>query len=229
MEVENLFETPLIVAEVPGAAELNPKLLAAIAQRREADPQGMAISNRLGWHSDTAMLEWAGEPAHRLMDLLISTANRFTQDSGAKGRRRFIWVPEMWANVSGKNASNQLHSHAGSFWSAVYYVDDGYGGSADRSLGGELELEDPRTPMINMEAPDLRFRPGPGAPPASYEALIRPATGRLLVFPAWLRHAVKPYFGEGTRVSIAMNLTAVRVPAEVLEQFAHVPGPPPKQ
>jgi hypothetical protein len=83
--------------------------------------------------------------------------------------------------------------------------------------------------MINMEAPDLRFRPAPDVPPASLEMLIRPASGRLLMFPGWLRHAVRPYFGEGTRISVAMNLTAVRVPMDVLEQFPHVPGPPPAE
>lgn len=227
MEVEYLFETPLIFTEIPGAAELNRALVAAIEERRKSDPEGAAISNRLGWHSDTAMLEWAGEPAHRLMDQVIAIANRFSQDIGGRGRRRFIWVPEMWANVSSKGASNQLHAHPGSFWSAVYYVDDGYAGSPDRRLGGELELEDPRSPMINMEAPDLRFRAAADAPPSTLETLVRPAAGRLLMFPGWLRHAVKPYFGEGTRISVAMNLTAIRVPMDVLEQFPHVPGPPP--
>ena len=228
MKVDYLFETPLVFAEVQDAAELNRGLIAAIEQRRVADPQGVAISNVLGWHSDTDMLEWAGEPAHRLMDAVIGIANRYTQDIAGKGRRRFMWIPEMWANVSGNGAANQLHSHPGSFWSAVYYVDDGYGGSADRRLGGELEIEDPRTPMINMEAPDLRFREAKGAEPVTHEALIRPATGRLLMFPGWLRHAVKPYSGDRVRVSIAMNLTAMRVPAGVFEQHPHIPGPPPR-
>lgn len=229
MSIGYLFDTPLIFTEIPGSTDLNRALLSAIEERRKADPQGAAISNRLGWHSDTEMLEWAGEPAHRLMDQAIAIANGFTRDIGGEGRRRFIWVPEMWANVSGKGASNQFHAHPGTFWSAVYYVDDGYAGSADRGLGGELELEDPRSPMINMEAPDLRFRPAPDVPPASLEMLIRPASGRLLMFPGWLRHAVRPYFGEGTRISVAMNLTAVRVPMDVLEQFPHVPGPPPAE
>ncbi len=38
---------------------------------------------------------------------------------------------------------NEFHSHPGSFWSGVYYVDDG-GIAADPALGGELEFMDPR-------------------------------------------------------------------------------------
>ena len=226
VDVGYLFETPLIAVQVPDALALNQALAAAIAERRQQHPNGIAVSNRLGWHSDTSMLEWGGEPAHRLMDHMISAANEHTRDIAGDGRKRFIWVPEMWANVSPPGASNQLHTHPGSFWSSAYYVDDGYGGSNDRSLGGELEIEDPRLPMISMEAPDLRFRPGKAAPPVEHEILVRPATGRLLIFPGWLRHAVRPYAGNGVRVSIAMNLTAMRIPAAAAEQFSHIPGPP---
>ena len=226
MDVDYLFETPLIVAQFTDTAPLNAALLRAIEERFNADPQGVAISNRLGWHSDRQMLDWGGDPAGRLARAVVELANTHCGDIGGKGRRRFVWVPEMWANISGKGASNQLHTHPGSFWSAVYYVDDGYLGSTDQRLGGELELEDPRLPMVNMEAPDLRFRPSYKAPPAVHEIAIRPSTGRLLMFPSWLRHGVKPYFGTGRRVSIAINLTAVRLPAKMLEEHPEIPGPP---
>lgn len=227
MEIEYLFETPLIFTEIQNAAEINAALLAAIKERRTVNPQGVAASNSLIWQSDAEMLEWAGEAAHQLMSEVIAIADRFTRDIGGEGGRRFIWVPEMWANVSAKGASAQSHTYPGTFWSAFYYLDDGYAGSTDRRLGGELELEDPRSPMVNMEAPDLRFRPAPDAPPAAHETLIRPATGRLLMLPGWLRRAVNPYLGDGAQISIAMNLTAIRVPGNVPEEFAHVPGPPP--
>ncbi len=83
------------------------------------------------------------------------------------------------------------------------------GGSPDRSLGGELEIEDSRYLMVVMEGPDRRFRMHDRAPITDPFILIRPATGRLLVFPAWLRHAVRPYLGRRERISIAINLTAV--------------------
>ena len=105
-------------------------------------------------------------------------------------------------------ASNQFHRHPGAFWSAVYYVDDGYGGSPDRALGGELVLEDPRMPAIRMAAPDLRFR-RPGGKADHHETWMRPESGRIVMFPAWLSHAVRPYRGSGLRISVAVNLSAV--------------------
>jgi uncharacterized protein (TIGR02466 family) len=118
----------------------------------------------------------------------------------------------MWANVSQAGASNQFHTHPGAFWSAVYYVDDGYEGSDDVSLGGELLLLDPRMPMIRMAAPDLRFR-RPGQQPDDQEKWFRPKSGMIVIFPAWLSHAVRPYNGTGSRISIAINLSAVPLSA----------------
>lgn len=208
-QAASLFETPAIVDQIADCAALNEALKSVILARMEAD-EGLTISNVGGWHSDTRMLEWGGEAARTLCERIIALADQFTVDLKAKDGPRYKWVPEMWANVSPPSASNRHHCHPGSFWSAVYYVDDGYAGSSDPALGGELVLFDPRMPMVRMTAPDLRFaRPGQG--PEHDEARMRPATGRIVIFPSWLNHAVNAYSGKGTRISIAVNLSAVPV------------------
>lgn len=93
------------------------------------------------------------------------------------------------------------------------YLDDGYDGSDDPALGGELQLLDPRMPMIRMTAPDLRLA-GEDGQPQHNEISIRPRTGMIVLFPSWLQHAVRPFHGEGTRISIAINL----IPALSAEQ-----------
>ena len=35
------------------------------------------------------------------------------------------WRANMWANINKSGHGNEFHSHPGSFWSGVYYVDDG--------------------------------------------------------------------------------------------------------
>ena len=206
-EAANLFETPVIVDHPADAPALNDDLRRVIEQRRAHDP-GVSVSNVAGWHSDRRMLEWGGDAARRLCERVVATADQFTVDIRGQGEPRFRWQPEMWANVSPPGASNRHHCHPGAFWSAVYYVDDGYGGSSDAELGGELVLFDPRMPMIRMGDPDLRFRRA-GRPPDHDESWMRPVTGRLVIFPAWLNHAVREYRGSGLRISIAVNLTAV--------------------
>jgi uncharacterized protein (TIGR02466 family) len=36
---------------------------------------------------------------------------------------------------------------------------------------------------------------------------VRPKAGRLVMFPAWLLHQVRPYRGKAQRISIAFNLS----------------------
>lgn len=207
LRLDPLFVTPLIGGYLPESLELAAELEPIILACWEADP-GIARSNVGGWHSDTHMLRWGGEAAQRLIERIVAAADHFTVDIRSEGKPRYKWFPEMWANVSPPGALNQLHSHPGAYWSAVYYVDDGYGGSADGALGGELVLLDPRMPAIRMNTPDLRFR-RPGQRPDDHEKWMRPESGRIVIFPAWLSHSVRPYRGSGTRISIAANLSAV--------------------
>lgn len=100
------------------------------------DQAGVQISNIGGWHSNTQMIDWGGEAARALAFKAMTLADEATVDAGSPQHSRYGWVPEMWANVSGKGNANFHHTHPGSFWSAVAYIDDGYDGSADPALGG---------------------------------------------------------------------------------------------
>lgn len=206
-QAATLFDTPAIVDHLPGADELNVSLSKAILAQRDKS-KGLSISNVDSWHSDLRMIGWGGEAAMTLLHHIIRTVDYFTVDVKAQEKPRYRWFPEMWANVTLAGGSNQYHSHPGAFWSAVYYVNDGYEGSDDPELGGELVLLDPRMPMIRMNTPDLRFR-RPGHKPDDHEKWMRPQSGRLVIFPAWLNHAVRPYKGRDFRISIAVNLSAV--------------------
>jgi uncharacterized protein (TIGR02466 family) len=199
-----LFSTPFAVDRLA-----SPEGLAALRQAIEAeharDTKGVQISNIGGWHSNTSMLEWGGEAARGLAYKAMTMADAQTHDVRSPERSRYGWIPEMWANISHSGHSNQYHFHPGSFWSAVAYIDDGYDGDRDPLLGGELQLLDPRMPMIRMTAPDLRLKDGDGAAQPS-EFLHRPEAGTIVLFPSWLQHAVRPFHGRGTRISIAINL-----------------------
>lgn len=206
MTRRDLFVTPFASDTLQSAAGLA-ELRRLIEAERARDAKGVQISNLGGWHSNPDMLEWAGEAARALAYKAMTMADELTIDSKSLHASRFGWVPEMWANVSARGNANQYHYHPGAFWSAVAYIDDGYDGDDDPALGGELQLLDPRMPMIRMTAPDLRLVAGEGGPMAS-EVSIRPSSGQIVIFPSWLQHAVRPFSGTGTRISIAINLIA---------------------
>lgn len=207
-KVHALFATPLIELAVPDFAALNESLKASILSRQVLDA-GMQRSNILGWHSKEDLLQWGGEAAKTLAITTIETCSAYTADQGMQeGKPRFSWNIQMWANVSPAGASNQFHAHAGAFWSAVYYVDDG--GDTEQ---GRLLLQDPRFPMNKMSQPDMAIvHPEHG--PDQTIIKVKPEPGKLVCFPSWLSHAVEPHQGARPRVSIAMNLVAVPVMGE---------------
>lgn len=202
VEIRKLFPVTVMVTEVVGAPALNEALRQVIEQNKATSP-GVARSNILGWHSDTHMLRWGGEPARTLGMAMLQTCGGRTDDVGMQGNvPRFEMAMDMWANVSPAGASNQMHCHPGCIWSGVYYVDDG---GDDESA---LVLLDPNYPTNRMYAPDLQFVGDEGERfPVRHE--IAPKPGRLVIFPSWLNHAVKPHKGPRPRISIAMNVTAM--------------------
>ena len=57
-----------------------------------------------------------------------------------------------------------------------------------------------------MYAPHLGFAM-PGGLSGGVNEALRPRAGRLVMFPAWLMHQVRPYHGNAERISIAFNLS----------------------
>ena len=207
-QVVPLFATPLVVLDVPDAASLNVELGRAIAEREKSHPSAHK-SNMGGWQSTGDMDRWGGAAAVKLLAFARNVANRMTTDAeGAVGKGPYpgyfavTWIGNMWANVNRAGHGNGFHSHPGAYWSGVYYVDDG-GIANDPALGGELEFLDPRGAVPLMNAPNLRMS---GSPTAGATEKVTPKAGRMVIFPSWLLHQVRPYHGTATRISIAFNL-----------------------
>ena len=200
--VTQLFATPVVLHDLPDGAALSAELRKTIAEHEKTHP-GTQHSNLGGWQSEWDMERWGGAAAIKLLAIARNTANKVT--TNREGQPVLVpWKANMWANVNRTGHGNEFHSHPGSFWSAVFYVDDG-GIDADPSLGGELEFMDPRGPGPAMYAPNLAF--GKYGLSVGANELIRPKTGRLVMFPSWILHQVRPYSGTAERISIALNLS----------------------
>jgi uncharacterized protein (TIGR02466 family) len=202
LQIVSLFATPIVLVDLPDAPQLNAELGRAILAREKSHP-GTEHSNLGGWQSEWDMDRWGGAPAIKLLAVARNTANRITTDR-AGNAISVTWKANMWANINRTGHGNEFHSHPGSFWSAVYYVDDG-GIEGDPKLGGELEFMDPRGPGPAMYAPHLAF--GSAGLSVGANETIRPRTGRMVMFPAWVLHQVRPYRGNAQRISIALNLS----------------------
>lgn len=209
----DLFATPILKATPPDAESLSSALLEVIDAHRKDNP-GIDRSNIGGWHSDTGMAHWGGEPAQQLANFAVSEVSAHMVDVARAGKRKFNWTIEMWANVNQPGDANQLHCHPAAYWSGVYYPDPG--GAEIEGNGGELLLEDPRYPLAYMTVPDLLLRDA-AAEPIYSQFAIRPEAGRIVLFPSWLRHSVRPHQGDRERVSIAINLVLVGAQPEAVQ------------
>jgi hypothetical protein len=211
LEIVPLFATPLVILNLPDAATLNVELRRVIEQREKSHPSTQH-SNLGGWQSSWDMDRWGGAPAIKLLAIARNLANRVTTDRKGNpgtgphpGYFAVTWVANMWANINRSGHANEFHSHPGAYWSGVYYVDDG-GIAGDASLGGELEFMDPRGPLPAMFAPHLSVAMAGGLSAGATER-VPPKPGRLVMFPSWVMHQVRPYNGTAERISVAFNLT----------------------
>jgi uncharacterized protein (TIGR02466 family) len=187
-----IFATPIITETIshPGLDEaLEKAILAQEAPSREAN------STRGGWQTEHNFGSW-GEAAGMLADHVFRLADTHTEmlDAGHE------WTIEGWANILEPNGYNLQHTHGSSFWSAVYYV------RVDEGSGGALTFIDPRRALIQAYSNRLRMKTA-----GIYgKAELKPKAGLLVMFPAWLDHAVQPWEGTGLRISVAMNLSRAR-------------------
>jgi uncharacterized protein (TIGR02466 family) len=188
---------------VPDGTRLNAELRATILACEARAPSN-DHSNLGGWQSSWDLDDWGGDAARRLLDFARQLADRLTVDRAGRPVR-VDWRMNAWANVNRSGHGNEFHTHPGCYWSGTYYVDDG-GIGDDPSLGGEFEIQDPRGVAPAMYRPDLAPA-APGCLSIGASEVISPAAGTVIMFPSWLSHAVRPYTGGGTRISIAFNLS----------------------
>jgi uncharacterized protein (TIGR02466 family) len=202
------FETPIVTARMKEPGPIIADLTAAIRARMASHP-GLERSNVGGWHSDAGMPQWGGPAARALIQNATEAAQHMTRLEGHSWAN-VTWAVQMWANVSGPGAQNLMHVHPGNLWAAVFYLDLGDDDQVSEDVGGAFYFEDPRFPGTAMHSPGFRILDHKGQP-QSWQQDIRPRAGDMILFPAWLRHGVRPYKGVRERISIAMNLNPERI------------------
>jgi uncharacterized protein (TIGR02466 family) len=186
-EVQELFPTTVWIVDLKPAeaASLNGRLKAEIEKIISPRPPVPAGSN---WQTPQDLHT---RPAFADFVKLVEMA--------ARGVARFLQVDQhpmtitgCWANINPPGAYHPTHNHPNNYLSGVYYV-------AVPDSGSRILFQDPRPSMI-MPRPRQFTRLTANAA----DAQSKP--GRLLIFPAWLRHSVPANDGQTERISISFNL-----------------------
>src|SRR5437867_9827392 len=194
-----LFSTPVYRCE-DGPKQLNDRLEQLAQRLMQDDRNATRRTNQGGWHYafDLFKLE---EPVvtefrHQMEQHVHGFLNHFRPQ---ERKKKDLFRLEGWMNVNRAGDHNVLHCHPGCFLSATYYVK-----VPPDMKGGDIVFRDPRGPAVAMyDTPEIDLPwvgSGNGIP-------FTPATGHLLIFPAWLEHRVEPFEGSGERISIAFNTT----------------------
>jgi uncharacterized protein (TIGR02466 family) len=198
-EVQELFPTSIWIVDLKPAeaAPFNAKLKAEIEKIISPRPKVPAGSN---WQTPQDLHT---RPAFADFVKLVELA--------ARGVARFLQVDQYpmtitgcWANINPPGAYHPTHNHPNNYLSGVYYV-------AVPQSGSRIVFQDPR-PFMIMPRPRQYTRITANAA----DAESRP--GRLLIFPAWLRHSVPANDGQTERISISFNL--------MFKQFAETMAAP---
>ncbi|MGE0714989.1 MAG: TIGR02466 family protein [Alphaproteobacteria bacterium] len=193
------FATPLLTLRPEGTEEVNRGLRRIILEAEARDP-GVRRSNAGGWQSRPDLLAWdfPEVAAYRAwLEQAVRTAQMLPARRAGSERIRLRFNAQAWANVSRAGNYNEVHTHPGNHWAVVYYV-AADPPDPDRPMAGRIELRDPRPAAAFAAAPGFNF----GA-----AVTLAPEAGLMLLFPAWLEHAVHPSAGAGERISIAANVT----------------------
>lgn len=190
-----LFAVPLITRKIADTAAINAGLRRAVLAREAAGP-GMTRSNADGWHSEQNLLVWP-EPEIAQLKAWIDEGARHVARVAIGGRNKAIdigYEAQGWANINRHGHYNMVHSHPGAHWSMVYYVDVGQPEPGHKH-NGAFEFRDPRNRAA--ETPGFDF---------GRAVRVAPEAGLFMIFPAWVEHMVHPYYGQGERISLAINL-----------------------
>jgi uncharacterized protein (TIGR02466 family) len=186
-EVQELFPTPLWIVDLnpAEAATFNAELKREIDGIISPRPKVPAGSN---WQTPQDLHT---RPAFANFVKLVEMASR--------GVARFLQVDQhpmiitgCWANINPPGAYHPTHHHPNNYLSGVYYV-------AVPPPGSRLVLQDPRPSMIMPKPRQFTRLTANGADAESKE-------GRMLIFPAWLKHSVPANDGTEERISISFNL-----------------------
>jgi uncharacterized protein (TIGR02466 family) len=201
MTKELFFPTPVYYFDVTDSAALNLFLKNRIYSWRDLDQSGIERSNvkKVGsWHSATDM---AKRPEYQaFVSVLQQHLDEVYEDQlYANGSQPMCL--NMWANINPRNGYNRSHTHPGSLWSGVYYVQAPL-------ESGQIIFKDPRVQAsVLVAAFEDKSKHGPEQwSDVFYEA----REGRLILFPSWLQHEVEPNLSpldspDSDRISISFN------------------------
>jgi uncharacterized protein (TIGR02466 family) len=207
-ELMNMFAVPFSFSRHPAHARLNPALkrfiLAAEKDGTSANPRPLTHRNAALFESHFNLFRDPDAAVQELKsfcwDQMLAVIGRLNRYDPATLTRLQIYN-DCWFHVTRRGGFFGVHNHPNASWSGVYCVDPGQHATANKDSGLLSFINPMITSAMHMDAGIANMQL-----PYGYQvASVSLEAGQLVIFPSWVLHDVKPFDGQGERITIAFN------------------------
>ena len=188
--IEDLFSVPLYSEEL----NLNTDIITEYCLGMKNTLNTSTVSNVGGWQSPPLTGEHG--PLNTLLISILNAAQRYRDTFQYKHP---LIIHTLWVNINREKDYNLEHNHPNSVISGVYYV------KAHKN-SGDLVFSHPASISMEYDWPEKNLKKYNRYNGAIWR--IPPIENKLLLFPGWLLHSVRPNLNKNQdRISISFNLT----------------------
>ena len=207
-ELVNMFAVPFSFSRHPQYAQLNPALkryiLAAEKDGTAANPRPLTQRNAAVFESHFNLFRDPDAAVQELKsfcwDQMLAVIGRLNRYDAPTLNRLQIYN-DCWFHVTRRGGFFGVHNHPNASWSGVYCVDPGRHETAHKDSGLLSFIHPMITSAMHMDAGIANMQL-----PYGYQvASVSLEAGQLVIFPSWVLHDVKPFDGQGERITIAFN------------------------
>jgi uncharacterized protein (TIGR02466 family) len=208
-QITPFYAIPVAFDKLENAAALNAELRELFIARategaRYANPRPLTQRNPQLFESNFDLFRWPEPCIQRLKEYcwrnlmqVIRELNRYDQAMMS----RLLIYNDAWYHVTRRGGFFALHNHPMAAWSGVYCVSAGQP-DADKPDSGLLSFLNPSViGSMYLDASTTNIQ----GVYSTHIRNIRLEPGQLIIFPSWLLHDVKPFEGEGERLTVSFN------------------------
>jgi len=189
-KIHEIFACPIFFKDL----NLNNERLEKYALKLKKETKGNNKSNKGGFQSDNLpfLKEKVLQPLYNnIMECLHHYKNYLGFKQGLQNK-----ILNMWINVNSAKDYHTSHIHPNSIFSGVYYINAPVN-------SGNIWFENPS--LDKMQYDWLDFYKEKFNEVNSENFFMSSLTGRLLLFPSWLKHSVSANLSKSHRIALSFN------------------------
>jgi len=203
-QVVPIFATPLGLATVPDAADLNSVVAMLFTERATPERADPASRQPLMYRSRDDLLSWPDEPVRALTGSIVGAALSVVRSLNEITDEQFAALQlqaRAWFTIVRPDGNVPSDSYPNAAWCAIYCVAAPQPSPA-RLDSGVLRLHESLLTTMFSDATNTGMR----EPYQPGHRTWRPVPGQLAVFPAAITHEIALLRGEGELVLVSALL-----------------------